>query len=109
MDNGLTKRELTALEKLTFECDYEDAHKGGTDNFILRNKLAPGIGDKTISSLTERGFVITGPHRWSDRTGFRITDNGRKALAEHKPKQSKRRTTLGTAPDRLNPMRPRIK
>ena len=69
-----------ALEVLRFECDYEDHHKGGSNNFIRRNVLAPGIGDKTVSRLIELGLVVEGPHRWSSDTGYRITEAGREAL-----------------------------
>lgn len=69
-----------ALNILREECDYEDHHKGGTDNFVLRNKLAPGIGDGTISKLLEAGLIIEGTNKWFDKPGFRITNAGRSSL-----------------------------
>ena len=45
-----------ALERLRFECDYEDSRVGIDENYILSNKLAPGIGDKTISELKKMGL-----------------------------------------------------
>lgn len=110
MDYDFTKGELTALKKLTSECDYEDAHKGGTDNFILRCKLAPGIGDKTLSSLEKRGLIETGLNRWSNKMGYRITDTGRKALAGYKPKPkpTKRKTRLKLLEPRLKPAPSRL-
>lgn len=80
MKNDLDTRMRKALGILRFECDYEDDHKGGSENFIRRNVLAPGIGDKTISRLLEKKLIIEGPHRWSKDTGYRITTAGREAL-----------------------------
>lgn len=76
----LTTRHRLALSRLRSECDYEDRLKGGTDNFILDIQLAPGIGRKTLSELQAWGLIIDGPHRWSDATGYRITDAGRAVL-----------------------------
>lgn len=76
----LSKRMATALRILREECDYEDAHKGGTENYILSDRLSPGIGDRTLSGLIELGFIKVGPSRWCDETGYRITESGRKAF-----------------------------
>lgn len=76
----VTSRMRKALENLCSECDYEDSHNGGTDNFILHGKLGDRIGDKTISQLLEAGFIKKGPNRWVDEVGFRITDAGREAI-----------------------------
>ena len=73
----LTPRMLKALKILRYECDFEDHHKGGTNNFISRNELSPGIGEKTIAQLLELGLIETGPNRWRDEIGFRITGSGR--------------------------------
>ena len=79
MSYVLNTRMRKALWILREECDYEDHHKGGTNNFILRNQLSPGIGEKTISELLEMGLIETGPSRWFASTGFRITAAGRVA------------------------------
>ena len=69
-----------ALELLRFECDYEDSRVGDDENYILGNKLAPGIGVKTISELKKMGLIKTGMNRWFKREGYRITEAGHEAL-----------------------------
>jgi len=80
LSQPLTKRMVTALRDLRFECDYEDEHKGGTDNFIRRGQLSADIGEKTLSDLVEMGLVTKGQNKWFGDIGYRITENGRKAL-----------------------------
>ncbi len=69
-----------ALERLRFECEYEDSRVGGHENYVLPNKLAPGIGDKTISELEKLGLIETGTNRWFNCEGYRITEAGRRTL-----------------------------
>ncbi len=80
MKCDLGKRHRKALEGLCYECDYEDHHKGGTENFILRCKFPLGVGDGTISELLRWGLIEAGPNRWYDTTGYRITMDGRVAI-----------------------------
>lgn len=77
----LNARMIKALEGLRYECDYQDHHKGGTDNYVLRSDLPPGVGEKTLSDLLHMGLIETGPNRWYGGTGYRITAAGRAAIA----------------------------
>lgn len=77
---SLTAQMRKALKVLAYECDYEDSRTESRDNFILRSKLAPGIGDKTIAQLIELRYIITGPNKWFGETGYRITAAGRDAI-----------------------------
>lgn len=77
----LNPRMRRALEALRYECDYEDHHKGGDQNYILRGALPPGTGDKTLGDLLQLGLIESGPYRWSSGTGYRITAAGRRAIA----------------------------
>jgi hypothetical protein len=61
MAGQLIPRMLKALRRLEEETDYEDYHKSGSENDILKNKLAPGVGDKTISDLLSMGFTGSVP------------------------------------------------
>lgn len=69
-----------ALEKLRYECDYENHKTGDTDNYILRGKLGAGIGEKTLSDLKLMGLLETGTNRWFKCEGYRITEAGRELL-----------------------------
>ena len=80
MPSDLTPRMHRALRKLRDECDYEDSRVGGTDNYVLANHLAPGVGNKTLSDLLALGLIESGTNRWHHITGYRITDRGRSAL-----------------------------
>ena len=80
MTDALNSREKKALKALRFECDYEDSHKDGIENFISWGALGTGLGDKTRTELLQRGFIVAGPIRWNDDTGYRITAVGRDAL-----------------------------
>lgn len=80
MQDLLKPRMRMALERLREECDYEDSRVGDDENYILGNKLAPGIGKKTILELKKLGMIETGMNRWFNREGYRITDTGREAL-----------------------------
>lgn len=80
MNSPLGKRHMKALEALRYEVDYEDHHKGGTENYILRSGLPAGIGEETLADLVKAGLAVMGPYRWSDGTGYRITQSGRAAL-----------------------------
>ena len=70
----------TALERLQYECNYEDARIGDDENYIPANKLAPGIDEKTITELIKLGLIETGTNRWFNCVGYRITQAGRKIL-----------------------------
>ena len=76
----LNSRQSKALAALRFECDYEDHHKGGSENFISRSALPVGIGIETLESLVRLGLAIKGPNRWTGEEGYRITDIGRDSL-----------------------------
>lgn len=82
--NDLSARMIKALEGLRHECDYQDHHKGGTDNYVLRSDLPSGVGEKTLSYLLQMGLIETGPNRWHPQTGFRITDAGRAAISQRR-------------------------
>ena len=81
MRGALTPRMREALAALRYECDYEDHHKGGDQNYILRNALPVGIGDKTLVDLLQLGLIEEGPSRWRSDTGFRITSKGRDTIS----------------------------
>lgn len=80
MRRALTSRQRKALEALRSECDYEDHHKGGTDNYVHPGALPVGIGAKTLADLVALGLVETGSNRWIDGRGYRITTAGREAI-----------------------------
>lgn len=79
MTHALKPRMRKALEALRYECDYEDYHKGGDQNYILRSALPPGVGEKSLADLLKLGLIETGSSRWRNETGFRITAKGRAA------------------------------
>lgn len=98
MDYEFTKRELKALNNLRFECDYEE------DNYITLGKFAVGIGSVTLESLQDQELIKKGTCKWHGKDGYRITELGRTALAEYKPKpKSTKRET------RLKPLEPRLR
>lgn len=100
----LTKKMRDALGKLREECDYEDSHNGGTENYIARNKLAPGIGDVTLSRLMELGLIKSGPNRWTGSIGYRITAPGRAALSAALQEEPPRKAvSTKNKPKRLPP------
>lgn len=70
----------TALERLRYECDYEDDRVGDENNYVTIGQIAPGIGVKTLSDLAERGLIKVGTNRWHNCEGYRITHAGREAL-----------------------------
>lgn len=70
MKAELTKRMIKALNALRYECDYEDGRVGGTNNFIMRGSLPPGIGEKTLGQLEDFGLISKGPYRWSGGVGY---------------------------------------
>ena len=76
MNYGLKTRHWKALSALRSECEYEDSHKGGTENFILRGALPARTGEKTLQDLIAWGLVTSGPNRWHDDVGYRITEKG---------------------------------
>lgn len=76
----LTVRHRKALEGLRYECDYEDHQKGGDANFILRSALPVGVGEGTLDDLIRLGLIISGPNRWTNKRGFRITAAGRDVI-----------------------------
>lgn len=76
----LSTRHRKALLGLRGECDYEDHHKGGDENFILRSALPVGVGEGTLDDLLRLGLIVSGPSRWRDEACFRITAAGREAL-----------------------------
>lgn len=80
MSMNLTPQMIKGLNILSEECDYEDEHKGGTDNFILRSKLSPGVGDKSINLLLELGLIEQGMNKWFNKAGYRITSSGRAVI-----------------------------
>ena len=105
----LNKRMRKALERLRFECDYDKSQSGNEENFVLKNRLAPDIGDKTLSDLLELGLIETGINRWYNTTGYRITQRGRQALKEEPPKPLPRqRAKLGPPKERLRPLKGRL-
>lgn len=77
MTPALKRNMTTALKCLKFECDYEDSQAGDSETFVLPNKLAPGIGSKTIETLLEQGLIEEGENRWLNKPGYRITEAGR--------------------------------
>ncbi|KAE9627999.1 hypothetical protein [Parasedimentitalea maritima] len=87
MNYKLTKRHYDALYKLREECDYEDSRSDGEVIFVLRNKLSPGIGDKTLSDLEGLGMIEAGINKWFGSLGYRITEPGRREF-KAKPQKS---------------------
>lgn len=81
MPTMLTPRMRKALEAMRYECDYEDHHKGGDQNYILRSALPAGVGEKTLADLLRFGLIENGPSRWHRETGFRITAKGRASIS----------------------------
>lgn len=104
----LTKRHRESLEALRAACDYEDSRVGGDQNFILWNQQTNSHGEKTWAELIEAGFAVSGQHRWSDATGYRITDLGRAALATPLPAKFRKAPKLRELPARLKPLRGRL-
>lgn len=91
MDHELTKRHVDALRKLREECDYEDSQSNEELIFVLRNKLSPGIGDKTLSDLKDWRMIEAGIPKWFGTLGYRITELGRQEIEafsqkKHSPK-----------------------
>lgn len=76
----LSRRQLEALRRLRAECQYEDHHKGGTENFVLRGQLSSGIGEKTLADLKSMGLIEEGPVRWCAAKGYRITAAGLRTI-----------------------------
>ena len=103
MNHELTKRHVDALRKLREECDYEDSRCGGELVFVLRNKLSPGIGDKTLSDLEGWRLIEAGTNKWFGTLGYRITELGRHELAGFQQKRPKPKTMgkLRPLPSRL--------
>lgn len=103
MNHELTKRHCDALRKLREECDYEDSRCDGELIFVLRNKLSPDIGEKTLSDLEDWKMIEAGTNKWFDTLGYRITELGRQEIEVFRQKQSKPRTEhkLRPLPSRL--------
>lgn len=109
MQFDLTTRMRKALEKLRFECDYEDSRSEGDVIFILPGKLAPGVGDKTIADLEALSLIETGINKWFNEKGYRITDAGREALKQPvPPKPPRGKPRLSTLPPRLGTLKNRL-
>ena len=110
MNHELTKRHVEALRKLREECDYEDVRCDGELIFVLRNKLSPGIGDKTLSDLEGWGLIEAGTNKWFGTLGYRITEPGRHEFEGFqkrlpKPKNQKK---LRPLPSRLSESKERF-
>lgn len=103
MNGTLTTRMRNGLKKLRDECDYEDRRLGETGNFITPDRIAPGIGEGTISKLLEMEFIEAGVERWQKSRGYRITMAGRKALLEPLPLKAP------SAKRKLRELKPRIR
>ncbi|WP_300012456.1 hypothetical protein [uncultured Roseobacter sp.] len=103
MNCELTKLHFDALRKLREECDYEDSRSGGELIFVLRNKLSPGIGDKTLSDLEGWRMIEAGINKWFGTLGYRITELGRREIEANRPKEPKPKTKhkLRSLPPRL--------
>ncbi|MCI2400877.1 hypothetical protein [Aliiroseovarius subalbicans] len=106
----LTKRHFEALNKLSEECDYEDSRSDGELIFVLRNKLSPGIGDKTLSDLENWTMIDAGINKWFGTLGYRITDLGRQEIDAFPRKVSKPKAKhkLRTLPSRLGKPKGRL-
>ena len=103
MNHELSKRHFDALRKLREECDYEDSRCDGELIFVLRNKLSPGIGDKTLSDLEGWRMIEAGINKWFGTLGYRITEIGRQEIQAFSQKKSKPKTK-----HKLRPLPPRL-
>lgn len=103
MNNELSKRHFDALRKLCEECDYEDSRCDGELIFVLRNKLSPGIGDKTLSDLEGWKMIEPGTNKWFGTLGYRITELGRREIETfpHRKKKPRAKHNLRPLPSRL--------
>lgn len=103
MNRDITKRHVDALRKLREECDYEDSGSDGELIFVLRNKLSPGIGDKTLSDLEGWSMIEAGTNKWFGSLGYRITELGRHEIEVFQQKQPNPKTKhkLRPMPSRL--------
>ena len=103
MNHELTKRHCDALRKLREECDYEDSRSDGEFIFVLRNKLSPGIGDKTLSDLEGWRMIEAGINKWFGTLGYRITELGQQEIEAFQKKKPKTKTKnkLRSLPSRL--------
>lgn len=103
MNPELTKRHLDALLKLHEECNYEDSRSNGELIFVSRNKLSPGIGNKTLSDLEDWRMIEAGINKWFEIRGYRITELGRRKIEANPLKKPKPKTThkLRFLPPRL--------
>lgn len=102
-------RERKALEKLRYECDYEDSRVGGAENYVLKNELSPGVGDKTLLDLQALGLLETGTNRWFNLIGYRITELGRETLLLPSPRRLSKPLQLKVLQPRLKALSPRLK
>lgn len=103
MNPELTKRHFDALRKLREECDYENSRSNGELIFVSRNKLSPGIGNKTLSDLESWRMIEAGINKWFETCGYRITELGRREIEANPLKKPKPKTThkLRSLPPRL--------
>jgi hypothetical protein len=106
----LTKRHYDALKKLSEECDYEDSRSDGVLIFVLRNKLSPGIGDKTLSDLEIWRMIEAGINKWFGTLGYRITDLGKQEIEAYPLKvfKPKAKHKLRPLPSRLGKPKARL-
>lgn len=107
--HALNARERIALEKLRYECDYEDSRVGGAVTYVLKNALCPGVGEKTLLDLQAFGLIEAGTNRWFNVVGYRITDLGRKTLLLPSPSKLSKPSLLKILPHRLKTLSPRLK
>lgn len=110
MNHELTKRHIDALRKLREECNYEDSGCEGELVFVIRNKLSPGIGDKTLSDLEGWGMIEAGTNKWFRTLGYRITELGRHEIKvfRQNPSKPKNNHKLRPLPSRLGKPKGRL-
>ncbi|WP_231725012.1 hypothetical protein [Thalassovita mediterranea] len=98
MNYELSKRHFDALRKLREECEYEDSRCDGELIFVLRNKLSPGIGDKTLSDLEGWKMIEAGINQWFGTPGYRITELGRQEFETFPQKKGRPRAKHKLSP-----------
>lgn len=71
----LTKREVTALNRIEEENNYLNGE------FATEASFAPDIGKVTLSRLEGLGLIESGPCRWPEgETGYRTTLDAQRCL-----------------------------
>ena len=75
MTYTLTRREVSALEKIEFETSYLRG------DFTVARTLAPGVGEVTLKRLLDLGLIEYGlSGHFHGEYGYRTTEDGERCL-----------------------------